>query len=74
MNVLRNRWIQLSALIALIAGIGIKALRLKFCVRDSDIWWHLKVGDWIIDHFALPQGYEVLMSRAYAWFGLLGIG
>jgi hypothetical protein len=92
MNVFRNRWIQLSALTALIAGIGINALRLKFCVRDSDIWWHLKVGDWIIEHFALPHtgilsrtvadrpwvayswGYEVLLSRAYAWFGLLGIG
>lgn len=92
MSVLRNRWIQLPALTALLAAIGINALRLKFCVRDSDIWWHLKVGDWIIHHWALPHtgilsrtvvnrpwvayswGYEVLLSRSYAWFGLLGIG
>ena len=92
MNVLRYRWIQLSALTTLIASIGINELRLKFCVRDSDIWWHLKVGDWIIDHLVLPRtgilsrtvadhpwvayswGYEVPLSRAYTWFGLLGTG
>ena len=92
MSFLRNRWIQLAALTALLAGIGTNALRLKYCVIDVDTWWHLKVGDWILDHFALPHtgilsrtaanlpwvayswGYEVLLSRAYAWFGLLGIG
>jgi hypothetical protein len=92
MNFLRNRWVQLAALTAFLAGIGIQALRLKFCVLDYDIWWHLKVGDWILEHSALPHtgilsrtavnlpwvayswGYEVLLSRAYAWFGLLGIG
>lgn len=92
MTFLRHRWLQLCALTALLAGIGIVALRSKYCVLDYDIWWHLKVGDWITDHFALPHvgilsrtagdrawvayswGYEVLLSRAYAWFGLLGIG
>jgi len=92
MKFLRNPWNQLSALVAFLAGIGINALRLKFCVIDLDIWWHLKVGDWIIQNLAVPHtgilsrtaadrpwvayswGYEVLLSRAYAWFGLLGIG
>ena len=90
MNVLRNRGIQLSTLTVLIAGIGINALRLKFWVRDSDIWWHLKVGDWIVYHLALPHtgfthcrgslvggyswGYEVLLALAFRWFGLLGVG
>ena len=59
-------------------------------VRDPDIWWHLKVGDWIMQNHAVPYvgifsrtagtrpwvayswGYEVLLSRAYAWFGLVG--
>ena len=68
------------------------ALRLKYFVLDSDIWWHLKVGDWIVDHLAVPHtgilsrtaanrpwvayswGYEVLLSRAYTWFGLVGVG
>jgi hypothetical protein len=92
MMFLRNRWLQLSALSALLAAIGIIALRLKYSVLDYDIWWHLKVGDWIVDNLSLPHsgilsrtaaarpwvayswGYEVLLSRAYAWFGLVGIG
>ena len=89
---LRLRWLQLCSLAALLTGIGVHAFQLKFSVLDVDIWWHLKVGDWIVEHFAIPHtgilsrtaaerpwvayswGYEVLLSRAYAWFGLLGIG
>ena len=92
MNFLRNRWVQLSAFTVFLAAIGINALKLKYCVIDYDIWWHLKVGDWIIEHFAVPHtgilsrtaaarpwvayswGYEVLLSRSYAWFGLVGLG
>ncbi|HLM79713.1 MAG TPA: hypothetical protein VK302_03680 [Terriglobales bacterium] len=89
---LRLHWLQLCALVALLAGIGEFAFQLKLCVLDLDLWWHLKVGDWIVEHLAVPHtgilsrtaanrpwvayswGYEVLLSRAYAWFGLLGIG
>ncbi len=89
---LRVRTLQLGALTALLAGVGVIAFQLKLSVLDVDIWWHLKVGDWIIDHMAIPHtgilsrtaasrpwvayswGYEVLLSRAYAWGGLLGIG
>lgn len=89
---LEVRVLQLAALTALLATIGAIALQLKFSVLDPDIWWHLKVGDWIIQHAAVPHtgilsrtvanrpwvayswGYEVMLSRAYAWFGLLGIG
>ncbi len=92
MSFLRNRWFQCLALIAFLAVVGINALRLKFCVIDPDTFWHLKVGDWIVEHFALPHtgilsrtaaslpwvayswGYEVLLSRVYAWFGLVGLG
>jgi len=90
--ILRLRPLQLAALTALLAGVGTIALQLKFCALDVDLWWHLKVGDWIVDHFAIPHtgilsrtaatrpwvayswGYEVLLSRAYAWFGLVGMG
>ena len=89
---LRIRLLQLCALVALLTGVGVIAFQLKFSVLDLDIWWHLKVGDWIVEHLAVPHtgilsrtaadrpwvayswGYEVLLSRAYAWFGLLGIG
>jgi len=88
----RFRHVQLAALVLLLAGIGTIAFQIKLCVLDPDIWWHLKVGDWIIDHGAVPHtgilsrtaasrpwvayswGYETLMSRSYAWFGLIGIG
>ena len=89
---LRFRQVQLAALVLLFAGIATIAFQIKLCVLDPDIWWHLKVGDWIIDHAAVPHtgilsrtaanrpwvayswGYEILLSRAYAWFGLIGIG
>jgi hypothetical protein len=86
------RWLQLLTLSGLLAGVGVISFNLKFCVLDLDIWWHLRVGDWIVQHLALPHsgilsrtaanrpwvayswGYEVLLSRSYAWFGLLGVG
>src|SRR5664280_431467 len=89
---LRLRLLQLAALTGLLATVGFIAVNSKYCVRDLDIWWHLKVGDWIVQNLAVPHtgilsrtaahrpwvayswGYEVLLSRAYAWFGLLGMG
>ena len=89
---LRLRWLQRIALAALLVVVGVVAFELKFSVIDLDLWWHLKVGDWIVQHAAFPHtgilsrtaanrpwiayswGYEVLLSRAYAWFGLIGIG
>ncbi len=75
-----------------LTAVGGFAFYTKLCVIDNDIWWHLKVGDWIVGHLAVPHtgilsrtaasrpwiayswGYEVLMSWAYRWFGILGIG
>ena len=89
---LRIRWLQLCGLAVLLTAVGVVSIEMKLCVLDFDLWWHLKVGDWIIQHLALPHtgifsrtaanrpwvayswGYEVLLSRAYAWFGLLGMG
>ena len=73
MNLLRNRWVQLSAVVIYLSVIGINALRLKYAVRDPDLFWHLKVGDWIIEHSALP--HTGILSRtaanlpwvAYSW-------
>jgi hypothetical protein len=91
-GLLQRRPLQLLVLAGLLTAVAARALFLKFCVLDLDIWWHLKVGDWIIDHHAVPHtgilsrtaadrpwvayswGYEVLLSRAYRWFGLVGIG
>jgi hypothetical protein len=89
---LRLRAVQLAALTGFLAFIGGFSFYTKLCVIDNDIWWHLKVGDWILEHMAVPHtgilsrtaanrpwvayswGYEVLMSFAYRWGGILGIG
>ena len=89
---LRLRAVQLAGLVSFLAFIGGFSFYTKLCVIDNDIWWHLKVGDWILEHFAVPHtgilsrtaadrpwvayswGYEVLMSLAYRWGGILGIG
>src|SRR5208337_4794544 len=88
----QRRLVQCIVLASLLSFVAGHALYIKFCVLDLDIWWHLKVGDWIVQHFAVPHngilsrtaadrpwvayswGYEVLLSRAYQWFGLVGIG
>jgi len=88
----RIRLLGLCTLVALLTGVGVIAFQSKYCVLDADIGWHLRIGDWIIAHRAVPHtgvlsgtaadrpwtayswGYEVLLSRAYAWFGLVGVG
>lgn len=86
------RWLQLLTLAALLSAVALLSLQRKLSVLGADIWWHLKVGDWIVQHHALPHNgilsrtaatrpwvayswaYEVMLSRAYAWFGLIGVG
>ena len=88
----RLRLLRMITLTALLVFVGAVAFQLKFSVIDLDIWWHLKVGDWIVRHAAFPHngilsrsaanrpwaayswGYEVLLSRFYTAFGILGIG
>jgi len=86
------RAFQLLALLCLLILIAMIAFDARTTVRDPDIWWHLKTGDWIVEHGSVPYvgifsrtaatrpwiayswGYEVLLSRSYAWFGLVGLG
>ena len=46
-SLLRFRPLQLAALVVFLTAIGGFAFYTKLCVIDNDIWWHLKVGDWI---------------------------
>jgi hypothetical protein len=84
--------LRVFALAGLLAAAGGRCMQLKYCVLDLDIWWHLKVGDWILQHRGFPHtgifsrtaadrpwvayswAYEVLLSLAYKFFGLVGIG
>jgi hypothetical protein len=92
LDLLRLRPLQRAAEAALLSAVGAIAFALKLSVLDPDVWWHLKVGDWILQNMAVPHvgilsrtaaqrpwvayswAYEVMLSRAYAWFGLVGIG
>ena len=43
------------------------------CVTDPDIWWHLRAGEWILAHHAVPQvdpfSYSLVGKpwQAYSW-------
>jgi hypothetical protein len=91
-GLLDRRLVQYIALAAMLILVAKEAVDQKFCVRDPDIWWHVKTGDWIVEHAAVPHnglfswtaagrpwvayswGFEVLQSRAYEWFNLMGLG
>jgi hypothetical protein len=91
-GLLARRVVRLIALAIMLVWVAKVAVDYKYCVRDPDIWWHLKVGDWIVEHLAVPHngifsrtaagrpwvayswGYEVLLSHAYQWLGLMGLG
>jgi hypothetical protein len=49
----------LGAVLVLVAAVGLDAL------SDPDVWWHIRLGDWIIAHHQIPAG-ELF---AYTAFG-----
>ena len=70
---MRLRIVQLAALAVLLSAVAVISLGIKLCILDLDIWWHLKVGDWIVRHAAVP--HTGILSRttaerswiAYSW-------
>ena len=69
----RMRALQLGVLTLLLGFVAWRAMDLKFGVADLDVWWHVKVGEWIVNHYALP--HTGILSRtaadrpwsAYSW-------
>ena len=67
------RPLQLLTLTALLAAVALISLQRKLTMLGADIWWHLKVGDWIVQHRAFP--HNGILSRtaasrpwiAYSW-------
>src|ERR1700751_1589736 len=49
------RLLQLLALAALLTVIAAPSLLPRFSVVDNDLWGHLKVGDWIVEHRSFPH-------------------
>lgn len=73
LGMLRFRAVQWLALTALVVGVGTECFLTKLSVLDLDVWWHLSVGDWILQHHAFP--HSGIFSRtaaarpwmAYSW-------
>jgi hypothetical protein len=88
----RSRLLRSIALLTLFGWVAGSCLLSKYSVLELDVWWHLKVGDWILQHSSVPRtgilsgtafdrpwmayswGYEVLLSYAYRFWGIVGIG
>ena len=49
------RVLRLAALTALIVGVGTGCFIEKAVRLDPDMWWHLSVGDWIVQNHSFPH-------------------
>ena len=71
--ILKLRIVQMFALTALIVGVGAECFVTKLSVLDPDMWWHLSVGDWIVQNHAFPHTgifSHTALNRpwmAYSW-------
>lgn len=52
-RILESEPARLAALVALFSSLAVLFLR-AFYIADPDIWWHLRTGDWILAHRAVP--------------------
>ncbi len=67
-GLLKLRVLRLFALTALIVAVGTECFIAKLAVLDPDIWWHLSVGDWIVQQRAFPHnGIFSRTAADHAW-------
>jgi hypothetical protein len=67
-SVLDSKWIQGFLLVALLSIAPIQQLRGFTAVVDPDIWWHMRVGQWILQHHAFPhQGIFSAFGATHPW-------
>jgi hypothetical protein len=72
-ELLRRRILHLPVLASLLALVVWRALSMKLAVRDLDNWWHVRVGEWILQNHSFP--HNGIFSRtaaqrpwaAYSW-------
>lgn len=69
-----RRPLRLFVLALLLTIIASPSLLPKYSVTDPDIWLHLKIGDWVVEHGAVPHS-GILSGTvgdrpwiAYSWF------
>jgi hypothetical protein len=66
--VLNSKWIQGLLLVALLCIAPIQQLRGFTAAMDPDIWWHIRVGQWILEHHAFPrQGLFSALGATHTW-------
>jgi hypothetical protein len=71
-NPLAEQVVQAVAIAALFAVPAIFCVYAA-CVRDPDVWWHLRTGEWIMQHHAIPRvdTYSSVTAgqpwAAYSW-------
>jgi len=64
----RLRPLRRLALTALIVAVGIECFLTKLSVLDPDMWWHLSVGDWIVQNRSFPHNGIFSQSAAtHSW-------
>lgn len=65
-------WAQALVLVALVSAPALICLKIA-TVEDPDVWWHLRNGEWILQHWAVPwtDPYSSLGAgkpwAAYSW-------
>jgi len=52
-QILESEPARLAGLVAVYSFLAVLFLR-GFYITDPDIWWHLRTGDWILAHRAVP--------------------
>src|SRR6202007_1619172 len=66
--VLDSKWIQGLLLVALLCIAPIQQLRGLTAAMDPDIWGHIRVAQWILEHHAFPhQGLFSALGATHTW-------
>ena len=69
----RIRVLQLAALVFLLSLLTWLYCDHQTFALDADLWWHLKVGDWIVENRAVPHNGILTYTAtdrpwvAYSW-------
>lgn len=50
----QQKWAQTVILAALFSATGLVSIHLA-TVADPDVWWHLRTGQWVLQHGAVPR-------------------
>lgn len=69
---LNSRVVRWLALLAVVCATPFAGLRYNAALLDPDLWWHMRVGEWIVDHHSFPHTglFGVLADQpwaAYSW-------